>query len=139
MSTEFTPEEIKYAEKYVCFLKKRSQQCRRTRWISFAGSVFMILMAIVWFYLFIHHLENGTFDLLKGLRNLDPYVMESYVNHQTRFMLLLGLTFLMGLYSITWGVVLLLFTLLKWNRHLLDGILGKVLRKIVENEGRSSR
>jgi hypothetical protein len=129
-----TPNEIKYAEKYIGRLEKDTRQWPWMRWTMLVASIFILGISIYSFGKLadLNESISGIFSLHRS--NFDPKEVELFVTgHLTNLRLQMVGILKISLQALLGGVWLI-YCLMNWNRHLKSALMAKALRKLVSEQ-----
>ncbi len=131
---DITPNQIKYAEKYIARLEKDTRQWPWMRWTMFIASTLILGISTYNFIRLANLTESisAVFSLPRS--NFDPKEVELYVTgHMTNLRLQIFGILRIGLQAVV-GAVWLIYSLLNWNRHLKSALIAKALRRLLLEE-----
>jgi hypothetical protein len=131
---KLTPSEIELADKLIAGLEKRSHLWKRVRWLILLVGIACVILAI----LVCWHLDH------MSIQNLEDWVIEgedlrgerikTYVELKIFFLRKTFTIFVQAVVMVGAGGLLLVTSLMNWNRHLRDALVAKVLRAKLESE-----
>jgi hypothetical protein len=131
---ELTPEEIKYAEKFIRRLEKDTRHWKWMRWAMLITSILIWGSATFTYFKLAEIQELVTSIFSTPRTNFDSRTIELFVegrisNLRLEFIVLLRITL-----QVIFGAIWFVYCLVNWNRHIKSGLIAKALRRLAFNQ-----
>ena len=133
--TLLTPDESAVAQRFVARRKRWSKGWARLRYFSLVGALFLIASSVHWFYSAVEYTESNTL-LLTARSETQPVTksdLASAMSDAKSDASLLAKLWIAGAVSLFVGLHLVGFTLSRWNRHVEDRIIEKLVNALLSS------
>ncbi len=134
MLAQLEPPEFGLAEKLVARFEKGSRQWLRNRRFALIIPILLIGFAAFCFWFLDRTDPESHLSWMREGQVLDADMVRSYVDSRLRALRSEMFLFFVGVVSVGAAVAILIACLARWNRHLRDALIAKVLRAELQGQ-----